>query len=364
MTPIEVWLAAGIVGLWACLAATLVHFRRRPLPGPPPPMTLIKPVKGLDEGLRENFEAIIASDPEGRLQVIVALEDEKDPAYAAMKDFAEAHSGRVELVLSGPSGPRMGKVHNMAAALAKARHPYVIFSDADIRTTTELVRWTGRAFEQGMEAVFALPVHDRAPGVGGALFQIAFNHSFCLPAALSFRLTGMPFTAGAWMAYTRERLDKVGGLEPFAHCIADDFSIGWAALRSGARARLLPVPVPLKETGSGAGEAFTHLVKWSRIIHWTVPLPYYLVPLLCPGPMALALGHWKLFGLLAASRTAVGLIQDAWLRSSMSWPVYAFLGFSDLGTLAFWLCGLPRRIEWRGKRYRLSRGGRAEVISP
>jgi ceramide glucosyltransferase len=327
-------------------------------------MTLIKPVKGLEEGLRENFEAIPAADPEGRLQVIVAMEDAEDPAYPVMKAFAQAHPGRVELVLAGPSGPRMGKAHNMAAALPKARHPYVIFSDADIRTTMELVRWTGRAFEEGSEAVFALPVHDRAPGLGGALFQIAFNHSFCLPAALSFRLTGLPFTAGAWMAYKRSTLDRLGGLEPFVHCIADDFSIGWAALRSGARARLLPVPVPLKETGSGAGEAFVHLVKWSRIIHWTTPLPYYLVPLVCPGPLALALGYWKLFALLAASRTLVGLVQDAQLGSRMAWPVYFFLGFSDLGTLIFWLSGLPRRIEWRGKRYRLSWGGRAEVISP
>lgn len=367
------WLVVNALGLWACLAASLRHFRSRlPAGGPPPPMTLIKPVKGLDEGLRANFESVVSSDPHARLQVLIAVESPEDPAYPVLCAFRDAHPDRdIELVLSGPSGPRMGKIHNMMAAYPKAKHPIVIFSDADIRTTPELVAETGERFDAGADACYALPYQDPEPGLGGVFFQIAFNHSFSLPAALFYAALGMPFCAGAWMAYRRDVLDDVGGLGRFDRAIADDFAISWAVLRSGARGELLRTAVRVREECTGALDAFWHLVKWARIIRWTLPPAYFLVPLFLPSTLSLA--WWALgggsaalafFAVCSLSRALVGLIQDLRLGSMMPWWAYPALAFADVGTVVIWLCGLPRRISWRGKRYRLAWGGRVEVISP
>jgi ceramide glucosyltransferase len=241
-----------ILGLYASLAATIYHFRRDHAGPDEPllPMTLIKPVRGLDDGMRENFEAIAESDPEKALQVIIALESDADPAAAVARGFAASHPDRDILVLyTGPARGRTGKAHNMIEALSKAKHARVIFSDADIRTTPGLLRGTSRAFRDGCEAVFGLPYHVYVPNLGGWVFRVAFNHYFSVAAALSHYLGFFHFASGAWMAYTREVLERAGGLEPLARHISDDHAISDKVRRIGARQYLLHELVPVSETG-------------------------------------------------------------------------------------------------------------------
>ena len=367
-----------ILGLYASVAVSVYHFRRDDaLPvGPLLPMTLVKPVRGLDDRMRENFEAIAASDPGRTLQVIIALESVADPAAAVAQGFAASHPDRDILVLfTGPARGRMGKVHNMIEALSKAKHARVIFSDADIRTSPGLLRGTSRAFRDGYDAVFGLPYHVYVPDLGGWMFRVAFNHNFSIAAPLTYYLGSFQFASGAWLAYTREVLERVGGLEPLAHHIADDHAISDRVRRIGAREYLLHELVPVSETGTTVPEAFWHLVKWCRIVHSTLPSVYFGLAALNPGLVAVALWLlcelsqdrlWLGRGLLAAfliSRSLVAFLQDR-LAARARLPLweYASLIVIDLGYLLFWAFGLRRRIVWRGVRYRLRSGGIAEVL--
>jgi ceramide glucosyltransferase len=366
------------LGLYASLAVSVYHFRREPAgPGEPLlPMTLIKPVRGLDDGMRENFEAIADSDPGNTLQVIIALESDADPAATVARGFAASHPERDILVLyTGPARGRIGKVHNMIEGLSKARHARVIFSDADIRTTPGLLRGTSRAFRDGYEAVFGLPYHVYVPDLGGWMFRVAFNHNFSIAAALTYYLGLFRCASGAWMAYTREVLERAGGLEPFAHHIADDYAISDKVRSIGARQYLLHELVPVSETGTTVSEAFWHLVKWCRITHSSVPGIYFGLAVLNPGLAAVSLWllcevsqdrPWLGRGLLAAflvSRSLAAFLQDR-LAARVRLPLweYASLIVIDLGYLLFWAFGLPRRIVWRGVRYRLHPGGITEVL--
>ena len=367
-----------ILGFWASVAASVYHFRgvRPGLDATLLPMTLIKPVRGLDDGLRANFEAIADSDPHGALQVIVALESAADPAAAVAEAFAASHPDRDILVLyTGLARGRTGKVHNMIEALARARHPRVIFSDADIRTTPALLRGTSRAFRDGHDAVFGLPYHVYVPNLGGWMFRVAFNHNFSVAAALSHYLGFFHFAAGAWMAYTQDVLARAGGLERFGRHISDDFAISESVRRLGARQYLLHDLVPVSETGTSLSEAFWHLVKWCRITHASFPGLYFGLALLNPGLLAVVLwlacemsGYrpWLGRGLLAAfllTRALGGLLQDR-LVARVRLPAweYASLVVIDLGYLLFWAFGLSSRIVWRGVAYRLRGGGVAEVV--
>lgn len=368
-----------IAGLYAALVASLYHFRgAAPAPSEPlPPMTLIKPVRGLDDGMRENFEAIVESDPGGVIQVLIALESSDDEAAPVVRAFKAQHPERdIQILYTGPAKGRMGKIHNMIEALPHAKHPRVIFSDADIRTTPGLVRGTARAFQDGYEAIFGLPYHVYVPDLGGWMFRVAFNHNFSVAAALGHYAGHFHFAAGAWMAYTKDVLERAGGLEPFAHVIADDFAISDKVRRVGARQYLLHELVPVSETGTGAVEAFVHLAKWCSIIRWSLPGIYFALPLLNPGVQALALvlcceltgdrvwlGRGLMLGFLA-SRSLAAFLQDR-VAARLKLPLWEYLTLFviDLGYIPFWLCGLRKKIKWRGVVYRLHTGGIAEVLS-
>lgn len=358
-----------LAGQWTCLVVNLLHYRPGPAAGDPLlPMTVIKPVKGLDDELRDNFEALVEADPRGALQILIAMETKDDPAYPVLAAWRDAHPDRdIELILTGESGSRMGKAHNMIEALPRAKRPRVLFSDADIRVTPELLAETSEAFRAGAEAVFAAPYHAPTRGLGGVFFQIAFNHGFTVALALAWRLGLLQSAAGAWMGYTKEALARAGGLEPHERHIADDYAVSRAVMRAGARVVLLRNSVRVNESGQSVLEAFEHLSKWMTIIRWSLPGVYFLVPLGSPGLLALACallgGGWGLVLAACLSRALAGLVQDlAVAGAAMPWYGYLVLGAADFGVPAFWLRGLRREIVWRGKRYRLYPGGRAEVL--
>lgn len=368
---------AASAGFWACVAASLRRFRGAAAGPADLPMTLIKPVRGLDDAMEASFRSIVAADPRGCLQVVVAMESADDPAYPVAKAFAAAHPGRdIEVLLTGPAGGRMGKAHNMLEALKAAKHPRVLFSDADTSITPALLAETARAFREGADAVFGLPYHADAPGFGGWCFMVAFNHSYCVPAALAYEAGQFRSFAGAWMGYTKEVLDKVGGLEPFTHSIADDYALGSAVRATGARLELLREPVFVSETGTDPREVFWHVAKWASIICWSFPLAWLLAPFVNPVMLGLAAVAAAAaagaplsapLGALAAAfatRVLAGLVQDRRVGRIRrpAWTYLALLG-ADLGAVVFWPLGLRRTVEWRGRRYRLSLGGGCEVLT-
>ncbi len=370
------WAYAGLLAVLQAAAffASRRHFRldsgpRKPLQTP---FTVIKPLRGADAGMLDNFRALLSADGERRLQFIFAMESAEDPAhpaaYAMVREFPE-HD--VLLVETGPSGRRTGKMHNMIEALKSAKHAHVVFSDADVFTTREVLEETSAAFASGAEAVFAAPYHLPSRGAAALWYQIAFNHFFTPAAALSYRLGFFRCFAGAWMGYSRAALEDIGGLEPLARKIADDYSLGSRVVAAGRRPVLLRSWVAVDEEGKTLVEAFSHLSKWYVMGWWTLPWLYLLFPLAVPGfiaGMALAAGGPSALGIaflavLPLWRTAIGWAQDRWVyRNPMPWPGYLLLGLSDIGMMLLWVSGFRRRLAWRGRVYRAASHGEAELV--
>ncbi|MHB2026594.1 MAG: glycosyltransferase [Elusimicrobiota bacterium] len=376
---LTVWISVLIAGLYASVLATWIYFRLAPRPsldGGLLPITVIKPVRGLDAAMIPGLEALLRSDPKKRTQILIAMEDDRDPAWGPAKSFAAVHSDRdIEIVITGPAKDRMGKIHNMTQALPRAKHPYLVFSDADTVASPNLLAWTSAAFREGYDAIYALPYHLETRGLNGCLMQIAFSHGFSLPAALGYYLNRFHFYAGAWMGYTKKRIEAIGGLDPFSNLIADDYAIGAAASKSGSRKYLLPARIGVQEGDQTLAEALTHLAKWSAIIHSCLPWAYSILPLLDGVFLSLVaalLGAFSraspepgllLLSLAAGSRAGAGLLQDlAFGEGLMPWYAYAGIPAMDLLNVGLWFFGFRSIIDWRGTRYRLSRGGRAEVL--
>ncbi|MBI4346648.1 MAG: glycosyltransferase [Elusimicrobia bacterium] len=366
---------AAVLGLFylGSYLAAVAAFRRRPAEGKLRPMTLIRPLKGLDVGLEENLRAPLDGDPEGSLECLFAVESEDDPAYAIATRVAALSPSRARVVVTGPSGERMGKAHNMVSALRHATRDIVVFSDSDARADRETLVETSRAFDAGAHAVSGLPDASFARGAGDVLVCLSFNHGFDLLAALAAAAGVGVFFSGAWMAVRRDTLTNLGVLDRLGHQAADDFTLADALRRAKARVVLLPRLVPLYERGGTVLEAVRHLLKWSRIVRWTVPLPFVLLPLATPLPLvALACasapadlrpaGLWCLF---AALRVAAARLFDARCASSRyPWWGYAALPFLDIANVGLWLLSWPGgTIEWRGRRYRLRSGGRLTPLA-
>ena len=98
-----------------------------------PPLTVLKPIRGLDPEAERNLTSFCLQDyPD--YEIIFGVQDGDDPAVSVVqriiRDFPER---RMRLVIGALPVGANPKVNILARMLPEARHPLLLLSDADIR---------------------------------------------------------------------------------------------------------------------------------------------------------------------------------------------------------------------------------------
>jgi ceramide glucosyltransferase len=340
-----------------------------------PPLSLLVPLHGAAPGLRARLEgALAALRPTDEL--LLAVETSADPAYAVAEALRSAHPGRrLAIVLSGPAGARMGKQHNLAAALPRAAHELVAFMDDDVELDGPVLDEGARtAGAPGAGAAFALPYAAGRGPVGGAIVAAYTNYAFS-PAMGALALQGAPkFLIGGFWVVARPALDAAGGLEAQTRTVSDDAALGRALHAAGFRNRALRRPVRLAHEPLDLAGGVRQLLKWLTLLR-AEGAALYLVVALAWNPLAIGVAAglvgWAApalppatvaaaVGLVALARVGAVLALDRTVYRAVPRGRYLAITLLHEALLAPWLflaAAGRREVDWRGRRYRIGRGG-------
>lgn len=355
------------------------YFNAKRQPSPPqelPGCSVLLPLKGTGKYTRHNLEALLASRYPGPLEFLMAMENESDPAYALAQELIAAHPEReIRVVLSGDPGARMGKQHNLAAALAEARYEWIASMDADVLPEPGALALGVQAVCQpGVGAAFSLPYYFGEGPAGGHLVALYSNYFFSLYSGSLALLPNPAFTIGSFWFSGQRALREIGGLEPFTAYVTDDAAIGRAFAAAGLRNHPLRTPVAIQLEDLGLGGGFRHLQKWIAMLR-SEGLGTYLLAIGLWHPLWFGLLAWLAGIRLAPERLpfALAALAGAVLARLLSVlllnrSVYArlprraylltVLGYELLvAPLLFGLGFFRRTLVWRGRRYRIGRLG-------
>ena len=193
------------------------------------------------------------------------------------------------------------------------------------------------------------------------------NTDFWGGALVARMLEGMRFAVGPTIAARRRVLRAIGGFDRVKDYLAEDFVIGKFAAEAG-HGVILSSYVVEHHIGSASLEAnIAHRLRWTRSTRRSRPAGYVGQLFTMPLPLALLVcALWPAWWLvllpvvlvraLAAYMVAKRLLH-AKLNAFLV-PIEDVLGF------CFWLAGFfGNSISWRGRRYRLFKDGRFELIT-
>ncbi len=235
----------GIILYLLQVGATYSLLRKKPRPDVwtrgsamdhSPPVSILKPLKGLDDNLFDNLESFCTQDyPE--YEILFCLQDYNDPAYKVAKKVQDKYPGRnISLVVEKCHAGLNPKVNNLIPAYRKARYSYILISDSNVMVDNnylqELVRHTADPAVGLVSSVIR--------GVGGrslgAQFENLHLNSFII-GSVSFldRVMGMPCVIGKSMLMKKTALEALGGLVAFKDILAEDFIIGREMDKSGKK---------------------------------------------------------------------------------------------------------------------------------
>lgn len=345
-----------------------------------PPVTLLKPLKGCDEHTAECLRSWLTQNYPAPVQVLFGIVDEADPVRPVVQDllaqFPQLEARLVVCPLSLGPNPKVSTLMQLEPLID---HEAVVISDADVMVPPGyLAEAMTILHRDGVGLVnsfyrYANP-HNRAMW----LEAIAVNADFWSQVCQSNSLRTMKFALGAVMGLRRQTLRAIGGLQVLADYLADDNRLGALVHRAGRRIELTRSVVDCYARPETFRQMWAHQLRWARTIRACEPVPYFLSglthwPLWYGGFVVSALCHPAPAG-PAGALALLGLccwLRDATARSNWRQLVGSALpaahrpgiGERDLFGVAWWLLAfLGNTITWHGRRYRVRRGGRLELI--
>jgi ceramide glucosyltransferase len=354
--------AAGVYQLLA-LAAALRQWRRRdPEPSEFPPVSILKPVRGLDP---QFYEAILSHArldyPE--FEILFGVSDPADPALPEIHKLIAAFPERaIRVVMTAPRTAN-GKVGSLAELAAAARHPVLVVNDSDIRVPVDYLRRVVAPLEdQGVGLVTCL-YRARASSLAGS-FEAAGIATDFAPGVLVAPLAGVSgFALGSTMAFRAGDLARIGGFGVLGDYIADDYQLGCRIAALGRRVHLARLVVETSLSDRSWADVWRHQLRWARTIRAERGGGYLGLPVSNATLWSVALaaaGAWQPAAALLALRLAAGLAAGVLALGDrallLRWPL---IPFRDLAGVALWAAGLfGSTVLWRGVRLRLLPGGR------
>ena len=107
------------------------------------PISVLRPLSGLDDGLEENLRSLFTQQY-GDFELLFAVHHAGDPAIAVVEKLRrEFPAVPAQLLISGDPPYPNAKVFSLDTMLHAARHELVVMTDSDVRVSPRLLETVG-----------------------------------------------------------------------------------------------------------------------------------------------------------------------------------------------------------------------------
>lgn len=265
---------------WAGLALAFVALHRKPAgdPGFLPPVTVLRPVCGLENFLEETLETTFLADYP-QFELIFCAADPADPACALVERLMQRHPQVAARLLTGDDRVSGNpKLNNLVKGWEAARFDHVLMSDSNVLLPPDYLRRCMAEFTPDTGLVSSPPIGIRPEGFW-ARVECAFLNSFQGRWQLASSALGNGFAQGKMLFWDANVLRAAGGIAVLGREMAEDVA-STKTVRAAGKVVRLPGRFFEQPIGSRQGG-----VVWSRQVRWAKVrrlgfLPYFLPEIL------------------------------------------------------------------------------------
>jgi ceramide glucosyltransferase len=340
-----------------------------------PPVSILKPMRGLDPGAYENFASFCRQDYP-QYEILLCVDPDDQTVLPIVERLRRNFPEQTIRVLYGSGRVATNdKVAKLARLVSEAQYEFVVISDSDVRVRPDYLRQVTASLARpnvGAATCFYVSVEDKT--FTDRLQNVGMMSDFYPGILVAWQLDGIKFALGPTIATTRTRLAAFGGYAAIENRPADDLLVGRLIAEQGYEVVLLPYTIQTVADYGSFRELLHKRLRWIVVMRnlrpaghfgliFTLGLPWTLAAIAFHPTAAVILGFLGAYLLMRVGMTAIiaglGLNQPGSLKNVWLIPVW------DAVACAIWLVSFSRNsIRWRGADYYIREGQLVPVASP
>ncbi len=368
-----VLMVAAIPGIYYLLAifSSLRYFHVSWRENPPnrdftPPISCLKPIRGLDDDAHENYASFCRQDyPEYE---IVFCVDADDPALPVLeKLIADFPERKIRLVLGSGRDAINDKVGRLTRLVSEAKYDLLVITDGDIRVGPDYLRAVAHPFRNPkVGGATAIYVSTEETSFVQELQSVGMISDFFAGIFVDWQLEGIKFMFGQSIVTTKERIAGFGGYEALENRPADDLNVGRLVAAQGYEVKLLPYVVKTVADFQSLKDLFYKRVRWMTVMRlmrrrgheglvFTWGLIWALIAVATVPTRTVAIAYLGSYAVLRVVLTWIIGVHG--MKQKGMWKKMPLIPLWDLVAFMIWVASFGRKtIRWRGYEYYLRDG--------
>jgi ceramide glucosyltransferase len=338
-----------------------------------PPVSVLKPVRGVDWQAYQNFASFCRQDYP-TYELLFAVADPQDPVIPLIERLQREFPQRsIRLIVAEAFGANR-KASLLHHLVNEARYEILVVNDSDMRVTPDYLRRVVAPLSDDRIGLVTCPYRGELALTFTARLEALHMGAVFLPSVIVARkFLNMRFAMGATMALRRSDLNRLGGFVTVADYLADDYQLGARVAALGLVVHLSDYVIACVLGATTFREEWDREVRLARCNRVCRPVEYPGMLLTFSTPLAAVLLVVSSFAPLGVQMLAISLL----LRWAVAWFVSGCTGDQEVRRWLVWLpvrdmlsalvwCvgGLGRRVIWRGEEFVLQADGRMEPAAP
>lgn len=329
-----------------------------------PFVSLLKPVKNLDDGMAENLESFYRLDYPA-YEVLFAVDDLSDPCLTLLNELKAAHPGiPTTIIATGHPQSENPKVHKLARLEAKSRGRVFWTTDSNVRVAPDaLRRLVDEYLDHDAKVVFS-PIRGSSSRSFGSLMENASLNFFTSGSIIAAWLLGrQPILVGKSILIERAALETFGGFGYFKDYLAEDFLLGDAFVKSGFRVATNFTWVTNVSRTASPRSFHKRMSRWAKL-RFRLRRPVYLcevllnpIVLALAAPIAFGRRGWTILAITVSAKVGLEYLNFLFvnaedrrrLRNHFLFPA-AVIAKDLIFFGVYFSPFFSRSVEWRGGR--------------
>jgi ceramide glucosyltransferase len=245
-----------------------------------PPVSILKPLQGLDSELEKNLQAFCHLDYPN-YEMIFCFKNAKDPAYSLADRLGQdCKNIPIKIVVDPAFYGYNPKINNLVAGINKAKNDLILISDGDIRPHRDYLKELANHFQDPQVGLVTNLIAGSGNRSLGAILENLYLNSFVIGSVTSVNYAfKWPCVIGKSMIFKKSDIEKIGGILSFKDFLAEDYLIGRRLQKIGKKVLISPHIVSCINTHRSLKKFLNRHFRWT-LLRYRLSTPAYLCELL------------------------------------------------------------------------------------